>query len=1064
MSYKKDTRKSDSGLDDRENFQKSEGYKESTSSYPDDRLQKDKQVLNPAELGVDKSTVEGSIVPNHDTTIAKAASEIRSKVSVRPDSAVKIEDGKQVGGVPLGASIATRTFAGAGAQSPADDMSRNPSTQGGYRPITRLGKRISEQNFEINNTISEQTYPVYDESKDLRESPDSSQGYNGRKQFKQARGKKNSGLVPQSLLFDRSADVLYHDEIVYTDGQVLDSINATADYPTKTFVGVGVTGADDLGYADIVNPMHKGNYSLDSMKIHIDSTGLIDSIGFNESRFVPSTSYKERDVANMNWQVDANNVTQAMVNMQTKLGRETTDKWSPLGYVVKQPYQFNMLFHDEELTLASISAACYRASVCSLAMQLNMLGKDGAKPISPAVDSAISAIGDVDISTVTNALPLSTVFNRSIMSYGCGSALVPMFDSVLKYSTKADLLTMQRSMKLPLSTADNNMNPFRCKKNFILALNTAHTFSTEDGNYNPNLPVYVTKKIKLINPLSLQYFLEGWVNPRSSGFDANLNDPVSGCKTFIQYSYNDLRNRYTMPVRNPFVEGICKWIVQHQSDIVKSLGTNTTVSLDCTLDFTNPTLFELIVCAAMQDIAFMRNTYFRDILFAGEQETYVWDDLTSLKELNPLWSDQLQIVAYDSPLKLGKLRPAAALRCFWPETFTVGSEQTGDGGFYIMPWYMNEQAFATAPDENGSWLSDSNASTMTMPSIRSGVRHAYVDVLYANSERDVRLSLDRLVTIPTDHVTHLDYGDTTTGYTPIGGTYIDDIALNSDSSVHIKAIRYDSNSDGRIGVEYDNDVLYAALLCTPRELGWLAPGLPIDHCHITRITSATSGNTTTYTLTFDNQRKAIGTVGSFIGYYVTPYSAIIDGSTSWMLKSYAALGVGSGITSDSISITAALQQDYTVFYAGRSTDEVSQNTAFVSERGFAPTLSAILQGGSSTAINVNTANVTPVYELGALTPNTNYTYATLVPVLWGILDRVFFAVNPFENCLTAGEAGEAKAGSYIDPMENAYLFGVSGSLASDFNQDNLERLDKFDQLNLNYLEDEFVHDSLIFRV
>lgn len=1055
---KKQKLSASAGMDDRSVRQNAEGYDMVAANLPSDRVQAVKQVPSEKELAVSDTVVKGESL----SPIASAAKKLSSSIKVKPSAGITLLDGKQVGGVPLSGDAVVASVAGAESFSTTEDRSRAPYSAGGYRPDTRFGKTIADKTFKINQATCEQIDPGFEESKAIYENPSEGQGYNGRKKFNVARGKKNTGKDPHDLLFFRSADFIDHSERLYTTGQVLDSITPQAGYPTRTFVGEGANGyeanqIDSNGYAIAANVMEKGNYSLDTFNIVLKN-GHIDKVSFGETRFVSATTRVERDVANLNWQVDANNVTAAMLRMQTELGRETTDKWSPLGYVIEEGYQYNMLYHDMEAMTGAIAATAYRSAVSSMAIQLNDIGKDGADPILPAARMVLGGIGDVPNSSLLAGVSMADLFSTGVCQKGAVTAIIKMFDSTNKYKSKADLLTAQRGLKYHLSSADNNLNPLHVKPEFIKALNSAHTFSTYDGSYNPALPVYRTQTIRLTNPMSLNFFLEGWVNPNTTPVD-NVHDPVTGTKVHLAYAYSDLRNAYTTPVKHPLIEGLLKWLLEHEGGLVTAFGANATITMPATFNFINPSLFSFMICAAMQDIAFQRNVFFRDILFAGEQSSYVWDDLKGFKEVDPLWSSQLRIKSYDSGLELGALTPAVKIRTAWPEHWAVHGEQAGEGCDFIAPWYHNEhQYLATGDGVFVSILDDSaHSQVMTLPSIRDGVRHEYVDLLYSMSERDLRLVLDRMVTLPvitqkSEYREMASAGPNAQVYIPLGGTYTPNAAKTSQ--MHINAVRYDNNSDGRVQVTYDENLPVAALCCVARELGFIEP----EYGACRPVISAFKPSENNVITFADVDYTIVSTAG---------YNVAFDGSTAWALRSFQATGAGTPITAQAISQTAALKQWYETFYAARFPALVSFNEAFGEKIGFTPTVSALFTAGSLNTVRTDIANIDGVYALRSTRTgvgNVSSTFISLVKALYGVMQRVFFATNPFENCLASRSAtGDVQAGVYVDPMEMAYLFGVAGSLASDYNQDVLSRLDELDQLGINYLKDNFVAGSLLFR-
>lgn len=1032
-NFKRDDAKKTFG--DRSGRQESEGYEKVQTDLPTDRFQGTKQVLNPDQLGGADAPTAGSTAGD---TKGNAAIKLKSRLKVAPEAGVDLLDGKQVGGVPLEAGVVTRSVAGTSSQSVADDTSKIPYSAGGYRPTTRYGKKRSEDLFELDNTVSEQVAPIVDDAKDLRESPDSKQGYNGRKQFTQTRAKKNYEGLPNALLFDASADLDIRSHVIHTTGQVIDGVDAQADYPT-------VNADGEAGAASpITIPMHKGNYLLEGMTMTIQGEH-ITRIGFTESQVIAKADPLTRDEANLNWQVDANNVTKTMIKMQTKLGRETTDKWTPLAYVVNQPYQYNMLMHDIEATTGALSAIAYRAAVSSLAFQRNIVSKDGIGPQASAIRMMVEDyLGPMANSNILPSLNFGEmIFNQNAYRAGSSAAIIAMFDSTAKYRTKADLLGMQRSYALHLSQADNNIDPFHVKKQFMQVLDKAHKFSTVNGSYNPMLPIYCTKEIKVMNPMSLNYFLNDWKNPALFNDNDRTDihrDQSTGTYSVYSYKYTDIRNEYYTRVQHPFVEGLVAWLLKHEGAVVRTFGEGD-VYIPAHFDFMAPGLFEMMICSASQQIALERNIIFRDILFAGDQMEYIWDDLSAISECDPLHSTQLTISGYNEPLKLGKLAPDSAIREFWGSSFPL-IKRTNAVRTFAMPWYYNEQAYTpagagTAYTNNEGFRDEDTAFNMSWPSIRDGVRHEYVDLINSMEERDVRLALDRYLTIPQFTRTRTAEAAGVVGPTRVIDFNSTAAALNDN--ITLRSLRYDQNSDGRLIAEYNmtsgsNRVIEPlAYLCIPKELGWIWEYSDSFVRPVVALALNGEGAARTLAATY-------------------AYDPVVEftGSTGHMVRSYRVAAAAP--TNGAIDRSAALTQVYRTALASR--DAAGINADYTHFSGIA------LSSSYNANAPENAAAIMYVRGGASPTPSGLANIQTHSRYLWSLLQRFFRPVNDFENCYIAADATDNVVN---DPLEEASYFGFCGTLASDYTQDVLERLDTFDQLGLDYVEDVFTKDSLIFR-
>lgn len=1044
---------------DRVENESTEGYKTTETGLPESRFSGKAQVSTAPETKSTAEIVKGNVQPSTQGTTASAAVAVKKKMTIRPSSEAELGEGRQVGGVPLGSGEAVANVAGVSIVNPAVDESKIPYSQGGYRPTTRYGKKITTDNFVINNTISEQIHPVVEESKDLKEAPDALQGYNGIKQFKTARGKKNAGYTPASFLYDRSVDFIEHNNIVHTTGQVLDNITAKADYPTEANFGDGPVA--------IANPMKKANYLLKSFKFDIFD-GHIVNPRFEEECYISNGQGAVVEQANQNWQVDGNNVANTIVKLQTELGRETTEKWSPLGYVINQPYEYNMLMHDIEATTGALMAAAYRSAAHSLAFQINKLGKDGAKGVTPVYEMMAGTYGGALDSNIFESLGgnlANNVFNNDVLAKGSPAGIIKMFDSVAKYTTKADVFNQQRSFKFHLQSCDNNINPLYVKPEFIKALDKVSLFSTEDGQYNPMLPIHTTKDIMVINPLSLNYFLKDWTNPKVDATNPNTD---SGTKNVYSYSYNDIRFVYNWGVRHSLVDGLMRWLLRHETNIVKAYATTADgvedvegITWPASFSPSYPSMLAFALCSASQDILWMRNVIFRDVLFAGEQSTYIWEDLHSLKEINPLYATQYTYSDYGSGLKLGAVAPDTAVRIFWPENigYRLDTKNVNQAA-YLLPWYFNENAIGTAYSGTG-YFSTNTPNVMSMPSFRGGVNHFACDLIYGMSERDVRLSLDRMVDIPqcstiinegndiyADNSGRKAIAKTIVGRAGLGRYNISNDTIAKLNTIKFGAVRYDKVSDGRViallPVDGDYTVLKEdTVLVTPRELGFIFP-MPASMVKVQ----------STY-------------FGDYYGSRDEHWA--IDGSADVAMVCYRANGTD--LDDKAVSRSAALSQSWTKVYAQRVEQIVNHNAAAISITGVAPAVGAFIDGNiGDPTLDASVVVKDGIYALGSAQLSSQFestSFISLSSFLWTMLQRFYSPINLFEIAYEVNKTGAASdlpsAAPCIDPLESAIYFGFCGCLASDFNQDILERLNIKDELGMYYTKDEFIKSSLIFR-
>lgn len=1045
------------GINDRQQRQDGEGYDTKKNDLPGYRFQDTQQTPNSEDLGVDSKDLSNpdGTKANND---AAAMKELKAKMRIRPEASVEQLEGKQIGGIPLSGRMNTRDVAGT-RESAVEDTSRIPYVKGGNRPDTRYGKKVSYDLNQLDEQICEQIAPNVEDAKDLKDAPDALQGYNGRHQFKSTRGKKNFKYtnddgntiqkLPQQLLNDASVDYIHTSKLLYTCGQMITGDNVTEGYSTPTGGDYPLIRDDNSA---VPFEMHKSNYVLKNLKI-LNGRDHIIGISFEEDEHLVCPDPVTRDQANMNLQLDINNVTHSMIKLQDELGRETGEYWSPLGYVAKEGYEYNTLMHDIEASAAAMQAIAYRAGVSADAYQRNICGKDGVNPQANAVkmivEGYVGPFANSEPTTINDTDVLSIVFNKGEYRKGSIAALIEMFDTPKKYKTKGDILGMDKSISQWLAKADNNLAPLHCKETFIKALDKVHMYSTPTGEYNPMLPIMSTRTVRIVNPLSLNVFARNWKNPKLFDNDDRndrFRDKDTGTYANYSYGYRDLRNNsYVNRVQHPIVDGLIKWLLKHEGTWMATYGRAEDdahpieITIPCTFNFEAPSMFEFLLCAASQDILYERNICFRDVLFAEKQEEqYVWNDLKSLKDLDPLYSTQLKIRGYKESLGLGKLSNDTIVREFWNDQIQLTETKSGKAQ-YFLPWYCNERAIKGTYDNDTGFFDDLMAENMTIPSIRDGVRHEYVDCIKSMEDRDIRLSLDRRIDIPVfinvENVNDSDNNKMWTRY------YNRNDASKLNQKIKFGALRYDPNSDGRLVVVYDltagtnMDFTFNSLYCCAKELGYID-----DDYYPFKVVTAMSLNGSTLTVT-STEMTSETTVSGRKAY---------NGASPMFLTSYRVYGDSN--TRDAIDRAAALSQVFYNCFANIAANIATINTKFVDKTGIIPCLG--YNAGAPT-------DVVGIYDVKTDTESTiaiDKTMRTLADRVWCMLQRFFLPINRFENMFTVSQKVD------YDPLEHAFYFGLCGTLASDFTQDVNNRLLLKEELGMDYTEDEFIKASPIFRL
>lgn len=254
------------------------------------------------------------------------------------------------------------------------------------------------------------------------------------------------------------------------------------------------------------------------------------------------------------------------------------------------------------------------------------------------------------------------------------------------------------------------------------------------------------------------------------------------------YFYSDLRNNYIVNVDHPLIMGIIEYLNNSVGQkFYQLLGSKKELFIPMVFSTQYMTLAQLIICAATPWITRVRTNSMKDVIYYEDNiHEYPYSKLNSIKDVPFHNYVNFTFTGYDDPLDTKVMNPVTAIQWVMPEFFWKIADNK-----YVLPWYFNENEFLSVDDG----LVNLDASAMSFPSIRSGIRLGALDTFYGMSEKDVRLALDRLtkfILVPkASHISHL------------------------------AAYKYGRNTDGQPYVELNSNDLFtiADVLECPRELG-----------------------------------------------------------------------------------------------------------------------------------------------------------------------------------------------------------------------------------------------------
>ena len=1001
---------------------------------------------------------------------AQRASKIQT-----PDSQYTLKKTKANGGV-LKQEVAAKVLGEKGAGSRSSDTDVSPASSYGLRSIefsgdtgtllgnvsgtpildkdsqggTRVEKRLSDVNKDINYLASEQILVEYDNIPPLAES-DKNIGYNGNPANIAARSQKKTGLTPAELLYDRSVDFLLQDGFVFTTGQVVKQSGVSdASYPTKTYVNqpyevngnkrsgwhsINVSGDDPSGDTTVYPAQARGNYAPREIQITFkkDAGSAPYVAGFKviEDDFSANdTDYRVVNKACGNHVIDLNCAELSRQTIDQEAGSPNADHYNPLGRSVDQPSRTVMYLRDIESSTGATMFMAYKFAQKARGFYLNRTAKDGQDLITPALDALYGHLmADSSSESIYKTLGGSgssvpnIFFNTKGMKLGSAAIMPALFGSMNQFKTKADFVTHPKGLRLPLQTADNNLNPFRVKREFVAAINSIDAFSTIDRGYDPMSSVAILDNVRLVYPYS-------WAKMLAFTRKSASADRVYTSKLFTyKYAAGNGAQTYYVKVADPVLNGIAYFAELHASQIFNTLYNTSDGDKDNEVVWHIPvvhstthfSLWDLLVCASAPYIIYERTNSLKDILDFQQYYKYPFPEFVPLKEANPMNAVNYGNPSALQPLEVKQMLPSSAIRWILPELMTPIGEDL------MLPWYFNEQEFSKGGTSSDPTLTQSGKSMLTTPVIRSGVRLSYLDDFYGMDVEDVLLSLDRLVVAPTTAV----FGQAFHGYT----------------------YKYSQDSDG-IPVVHGTSALitvsqYHAI---PRQLGWFMPAFA-GECCVDAVYGDDDPAATGFGAIGATENIAVGLVGSSFRaiMYRSAAKDPYDGKTR------------SGILmpgSIAVNRAQAFTQKWVMRRAAEANNGSSEFDVLLSPAEGITTSGS----GASTAptIKASASSFRPFVWADYYVNDTNdpqniYSAgpALFAPhrMFWGLIQKLPFVLNPFD----------AIGSSWYDPFGFAYIFGLAGFYAADYSEMEYNRMVQRQNLGFGYVQDPFIQQSPVFR-
>lgn len=977
---------------------------------------------------------EQQAAPMSETTTSVDITPFKRKVikskgpTLKTEVASEIITGKSAGGPgsvssPSAFGLKEISFSG-DTGSLLGNASGTPSMGQDYQGKTRIDKRLSDANKDINYNASEQVLVEYDNVPPLAAS-ESTVGYNGNPKNVAARSQKKSGFSSAEMLYDRSLDLVEKDAFLFSSGQVVKQENvAYDDYPTITY-------NDDMEQEAFT--AERGNYSPREIKVtlkKVNGRGMVTGFAVLEDDL--STNAEEDQVVNQsatNHLIDMNRAELARQTIDAEAGSPTSQHFNPLGRSVSQPTATVAYLQDIENVMGAEVFAAYKFANKARGHYLNRTAKDGQDLIGPALDALYGHLaGATDVDELKEAINFDgSFFSTSGMKKGSAAVMIPLFDSIGKYKTKADIVNQPRGLKMHLQTADNNIDPFRCKKEFVAALNSVDSYSTIDHEYDGMQPVFITDNVRLIHPYS-------WAEALAFTRDKD------GVKTYTSkafryyYSAGSGLNSYLVTVGEPILNGVAYFLDLHAAELYKAIATKdefddgdaVELSIPVVHSTTHFSLWDLLVCASTPYIIYERTNALKDILDFEMFYSYPLQGNVRIADANPLNAVNYGTLSPYAEIPIKTMAPSSAIRWRYPESLIKMD------GYTMLPYYFNERAIDWVSTTPGDASFKQNLSCeYTTPVVRSGMKLAGLDEFFGMEVKDQLLITDRFVRIP---------------------------GFNVDDAIKGSVYKYGQDSDG-IPCIYNDALTGKTVLdyyATPRLLGWYFDA-PARVCQVyfrngakAALGNLAAMNTLGLNLMMPSYRaveyKGIYASGEKIVNTSLDVGSVNVNRAQAFTQVWGMKWAGSSVKSKYFDLTLAIND--TISF----NDELSDNPRFI-------TLTEKSQFSPFTygPYSVSTENGVRVAANSAYRVDIDDRPIVYSPhvMLWTLLQKLPFIINPFENSNVESPSA--------DPFGVAYIFGLAGFMSANYDEEIFNRINKAQNDGYGYTADPMTSASPIFK-
>lgn len=750
---------------------------------------------------IDATQIKEEVIPKNVFNTKKAAELVGDVASQSGDMAAGL------------VKAAHRVVYSGGADNVGGDTSANIRATNVTKSGDRPGRQIDSALQHIDEAPAE-TYSVPIDTIPMLKDGASNVGYNGNYRNEHAISQKGAGGAPQDSDFFRTLDECDYDQVYFAEGQF--NMPIGAEYNTNRTLHAS-NWVDRAYAADFTTNL--GNYVPRSLRVTFNADGLVTNMQMEADDITPNAQpevviraagdafIRERNIAEID-----------RLAMVDKAGDETAPNWSPLGKVIPHSSDTNRILKELEYNIGDIVALSTAKLSHALSYQNNKAAKDGMKKTGPMFEMTRALVEHqlVKFASHDDNGTGDMFQNVGVMRAGSSELFIAIKDSTQKYNTKGKMLSLPLSFKSALSTAKQNLGSLRCHETFINELHRCEVFGKVDEDGSGISPYFLSDGAKVALTLPLHTILG--ITPNNLG--------VTGVNTLFTMHYEDQRNRYNSPVYNYFAAGLLDWFNRHGARIVRLIGSgaDNALVIPITSNTSSISLWDLIVCDAVRDIAIHRRYAMDLVVQYTANNGYPYSGSRQLSYDDILSFPNIGFSGIENPLTTRNVPLSVGVKLLLPEVFTPVMGADSDRGDSVedqdlivaktvLPWYFNQNQFDAVAQGNGSlWgYNFDGMNSMTFFDFRGGVSFGNADRIKAMDPEQLKLCMDRLVTIPginKQNTNNEKFTATVYKY-----------AYHEDG---IPMVNYNAYYYGK---QTDNIFTIGDLLRTPRELGlsFIAP-------------------------------------------------------------------------------------------------------------------------------------------------------------------------------------------------------------------------------------------------